>query len=247
MTQYVINIGTMPNDGTGDPLRTAFNEVNLNFDQVFEAGPVLSNIQIANNTILTTNTNGNLVLAPNGIGVVQANVNIVPNTANIRNLGAADRRWSTIYAQYANLSGALTVANLSASGDVTVAGNLTVVGNTIQIGNITTETKTIQLANAASTANAADGSGVTVGVNDDIATLLYDSTANVWETNIGLAVTGNVTGTNLQATGNIYIGNTVFTRTLLVGRATTPVTVPLASNNSFNVLTGSGNVVVYTT
>lgn len=63
-----------------------------------------------------------------------------------------------------------------------------------------------------------------------------------------VSATGNITGGNLQATGNIYIGNTVFTRTLTVGRAVTPVTVPLASNNSFNVLTvGSGNVVVYTT
>ena len=66
----VINIGALPNDGTGDPLRTAFNDVNLNFANVFAYGPVLSNIQIANNTILTTNTNGNLILNPNGIGVV---------------------------------------------------------------------------------------------------------------------------------------------------------------------------------
>jgi hypothetical protein len=71
MTQYVINIGAIPNDGTGDPLRTAFNETNLNFDQVFAAGPVGSNVQIANNTIKTINTNGNLVLAPNGTGMVK--------------------------------------------------------------------------------------------------------------------------------------------------------------------------------
>jgi len=71
---------------------------------------------------------------------------------------------------------------------------------------------------------------------------------------------GGISGPNISVTGNIiaggnisantfYIGNTPFTRTLLVGTATTPVTVPLASNNSFNVLTadGSSNVVVYTT
>ena len=97
MTQYVINIGALPNDGTGDPLRTAFNETNLNFNQIFTAGPVLSNVQIANNTILTTNTNGNLVLAPNGIGVVQSNVSIVPNASNIRNLGSNAQRWSSWY------------------------------------------------------------------------------------------------------------------------------------------------------
>jgi len=38
MPQYTIDIGAAANDGTGDPLRTAFNEVNLNFDQVFNAG-----------------------------------------------------------------------------------------------------------------------------------------------------------------------------------------------------------------
>ena len=59
MTQIVIDIGATANDGTGDPLRTAFNDVNLNFSNVFAAGPVDSNVRIANNKILTTNTNGN--------------------------------------------------------------------------------------------------------------------------------------------------------------------------------------------
>jgi len=120
MTQYVINIGALPNDGTGDPLRTAFNETNLNFDQVFAAGPVGSNVQIANNTILTTTTNGNLILAPNGVGVVQSNVHIVPNTSNIRNLGSSTQRWSTVYAQYLD-SNQINLANsLSISGTLTV-------------------------------------------------------------------------------------------------------------------------------
>jgi hypothetical protein len=231
MTQYVINIGTIPNDGTGDPLRTAFNEVNLNFDQVFAAGPVLSNVQIANNTILTTNTNGNLVLAPNGIGVVQANVNIVPNTSNIRNLGSADRRWSTLYIQYANISGAITVSDLTATGNVTVGGNLSVTGNIINVANIITDAKTIQLANTAGTANAADGSGITVGANDAIATMLYSSADNAWVMNIGmntpnivvnnitsddstfvtvqdgLDVQGDITSDSLSVFGNITAGN----------------------------------------
>jgi hypothetical protein len=207
MTQYVINIGTLPNDGTGDPLRTAFNETNLNFNQVFAAGPVLSNVRITNNTILTTNTNGNLILAPNGIGVVQANVNIVPNTSNIRNLGSADRRWSTLYTQYANISGGLTLANLTATGDILVSGNLTVTGNIINVANIVTDAKTIQLANTAGTANAANGSGITVGANDAIATFLFDSATNTWDTNIGLAVNGNITGTSLAVSDATVYGN----------------------------------------
>jgi len=200
MTQYVINIGAIPNDGTGDPLRTAFNETNLNFDQVFAAGPVLSNIQIANNKILTTNTNGNLVLAPNGTGVIQANVSIVPNLANLRNLGSATNRWATVYSQYLDISGVLT------TGDLTVNGNLTVTGNTIQIGNIVTDTKTIQLANTASNASSANGSGITVGANDNLATILYNSTSNVWTTNIGLSSVGNISAPYLFGNGSQLTG-----------------------------------------
>jgi hypothetical protein len=132
MTQYVINIGAVPNDGTGDPLRTAFNETNLNFDQVFAAGPVLSNIQIVNNKILTTNTNGNLVLAPNGTGVVQSNVSIVPNTANIRDLGSSTLRWRNVYTQYVNVSGTATIASANiAGGSITIpVGNIHISGGT---------------------------------------------------------------------------------------------------------------------
>jgi cytoskeletal protein CcmA (bactofilin family) len=207
MTQYVINIGALPNDGTGDPLRTAFNETNLNFNQIFAAGPVLSNVQIANNTILTTNTNGNLVLAPNGIGVVQSNVHIVPSLANIRNLGAADRRWSTIYAQYIDTNQINLGNSLVLSGNLSVGGNLSVTGDIVYIGNLVTDAKTIQLANTAGTANAANGSGITVGANDAIATFLFDSATNTWDTNIGLAVNGNITGTGLAVSDATVYGN----------------------------------------
>jgi len=120
MTQYVIDIGAVANDGTGDPLRTAFNDTNLNFDQVFAAGPVLSNVQIANNKILTLNTNGNLILAPNGIGRIQANATIVPSVANVRDLGSATQRWSTVYTQYLNTNQINLANSLSISGTLTV-------------------------------------------------------------------------------------------------------------------------------
>jgi hypothetical protein len=120
MSQYTINIGALPNDGTGAPLRTAFNETNQNFNQIFAAGPVLSNVQIANNSILTTNTNGNLVLVPNGTGVVQANASIVPNMANIRNLGSTTQSWSSIYSQYINTTN-VTLTGLLAGPQTTKA------------------------------------------------------------------------------------------------------------------------------
>lgn len=199
--QIIIDIGAVANDGTGDPLRTAFGYVNDNFSNVWATGVANANIGFSGNKILTVNTNGNLVLAPNGTGKVIANVDIVPNTANVRNLGAINNRWSTVYSQYLNVSN-----DVDFTGDVTVGGNLTVTGNTIQIGNITTETKTIQLANSASTANAANGSGVTVGANDNIATMLYNSTSNTWVMNIGANITGNVTAPYFIGNGSQLTG-----------------------------------------
>jgi hypothetical protein len=35
MTQEIINIGAVPNDGEGDPLRTAFQKINNNFTQLY--------------------------------------------------------------------------------------------------------------------------------------------------------------------------------------------------------------------
>jgi len=118
MAQLIIDTGAAANDGQGDPLRTAFTDTNLNFTAIYTAGPVDSNVQIINNTISTIDTNGNLVLSPNGTGKVVANVDVVPNTANVRNLGSATLRWSTAYTQYLDVSADITAANITATGFV---------------------------------------------------------------------------------------------------------------------------------
>lgn len=128
--QITINIGAAANDGTGDPLRTAFNDVNLNFANVWSTGLPTSNIQFSDNRILTVNTNANLVLAPNGIGKVASNVDIVPNTANVFGLGSLTRRWNTVYGQYLDLS-----HNATIGGNLVVTGNLTA-GNISYTSNV---------------------------------------------------------------------------------------------------------------
>lgn len=133
--QITIDIGAAANDGTGDPLRTAFNYVNNNFSNVWNTGLPNSNVQFSDNRILTVNTNANLVLAPNGIGKVASNVDIVPNTANVFNLGSATRRWNTVYGQYLNLSHNATIGgNLVVTGNIT-GGNINYTGN-VFIGDL---------------------------------------------------------------------------------------------------------------
>jgi hypothetical protein len=38
MAKQTINIGTSPNKGNGDPLRTAFTKINQNFDELYSGG-----------------------------------------------------------------------------------------------------------------------------------------------------------------------------------------------------------------
>lgn len=35
MAQEIINVGTAPNDGLGDPIRTSFTKCNTNFSELF--------------------------------------------------------------------------------------------------------------------------------------------------------------------------------------------------------------------
>lgn len=75
MAKQTINIGSSANDGTGDPLRTAFDKINDNFDEIYTelGGSSLSNLQLTGNKLISDNTNGDIELDPNGTGKVIIN------------------------------------------------------------------------------------------------------------------------------------------------------------------------------
>ena len=198
--QEVINTGTAPDDGTGSPLRTAFTDTNVNFDQIFAAGPVGSNIKIVNNTISTVNTNGNLVLNPNGIGAVVANAHVIPDTANIRNLGSQARRFATVYTQYLDVNQftnlTISTANLHITGgsngyvlQTDGTGNLTWTAQTGGSGNATPAGANTQVQY-----NNAGNLGATAGFT-------FDKTSNA------LSVPGTITASNFVG-ANLYSPNT---------------------------------------
>lgn len=82
MAQQVINIGGTANDGTGDPLRTSFTKCNQNFAELYAKSAAGSNLDISNNQIEATNSNGNVELLPNGSGrVVVVDDSITINTS----------------------------------------------------------------------------------------------------------------------------------------------------------------------
>jgi len=218
MVQQVINIGAGANDGTGDPIRTAFDKINNNFGQLFSniAGSNISAI----NTTLSTNNNANLNIAASGTGsVVISNLLVAPLT-NFSTLGANNALftgavYSNTYGFTGNLTGTASAATVAATatyaataGTAANAQNfngtdLTVSGNITSGGNLSTGTKFVL-------GNGYYLSGLAVGAasygNTNVAAYLTTYSGNVLVSNLN--VVGNValrSGANLviSATGNI--------------------------------------------
>lgn len=84
MSQQTVNIGSAANDGTGDPLRTAFDKINDNFNEIYDklGGSGLSNITLSGSTITNTITNGDLTIDANGSGKVVIEGDLIVNGTN---------------------------------------------------------------------------------------------------------------------------------------------------------------------
>jgi len=83
MTRLTIDTGTAGNSATGDTLRTAMTKINANFAEL--AG----DLQMTGNTLLSADTNGNIILDPNGTGQVQVNADrlVIKTTKTATGLG----------------------------------------------------------------------------------------------------------------------------------------------------------------
>ena len=69
MTQQIINVGSAPNDGLGDPIRTAFIKTNDNFTELYATGGVTG---IANGTsnVRIPAANSNATVSVDGVSNV---------------------------------------------------------------------------------------------------------------------------------------------------------------------------------
>ena len=70
MTQQTINIGTVANDNTGDPLRDAFDKVNDNFNELYLPGIATSTLTFNLNDITPSVLDEDLTLTSNGTGII---------------------------------------------------------------------------------------------------------------------------------------------------------------------------------
>ena len=83
MAKQVINLGSVPNDGTGDPLRTSFDKTNDNFNEIYTAfgdGTTLTGIATNSATADYADVAGIATFAQGISGAPNLNVGIV--TAN---------------------------------------------------------------------------------------------------------------------------------------------------------------------
>ena len=224
MAKQSVNIGTTANDNTGDPLRTAFNKLNSNHDEIYAAGPVGTNLQVASNTIASTNSNGNVKIDPAGTGSIElagpidaqgvltisstVSGNIIP-TANVTtNLGSDTVRFKEVHGNVLHV-GSLILREVSNTLEIFRTDDST---NAILNGNSTTSGSV--LANGTSQVKVnASGTIQLFSATSDASNATTISTASM--TTPAITVAGNVVGGNLNtgaqvvATGNITGGNVI--------------------------------------
>ena len=121
MARQGINIGSSANDGTGDPLRTAFDKINDNFVELYgsdnDINTLDANLDVNNFAITTGKTNGDVTITPNGTGSIK--------------LGAMKFVGTTMSSDD---STQITIAeNIQTTGTLNVSG-ATTLGSTLAVG-----------------------------------------------------------------------------------------------------------------
>jgi hypothetical protein len=219
MTYEYVDVGAQPDDGTGDPLRTAYIKINNNFAQLQQFGTTkisngTSNINIpyANGAIYTMVGDVPNVMVINPTGVTSSNLTAVGNVVALTNFVGNGYYLTDISSAFALVNGNSNVSipvvngnvNTVAHGNltlevadqlVTVFGNLSVTGNATIAGNITRNS--ISYGSSELGFFASDGNAnVTIAGISNVAVF----------TTTGLSVSGNISATG-NITGDIVIGN----------------------------------------
>ena len=155
MAKQTINIGATANDGSGDPLRTAFDKINDNFTEVYtvSGAGTGNNLAFSGNKIISEDSGGNIELDPQGTGKV-----IIATAAKLRFTDHVDNAIPYVDAsgdvQFKNtltfdgtefVAGTAKISNLSAGRVVFVGGDgglldssgFTFDGTTLTVNGIT--------------------------------------------------------------------------------------------------------------
>jgi hypothetical protein len=159
MAKLTVNIGTSANDRTGDNLRTAFNKINQNFDELYtelgldsDGTLNLGNFVFENNTVRLTNANNDDSTATQ-IQIAQpvriesdltVGGDVVPSTDFGSSLGSSTKRFKDLY-----LSG-----NTITLGSETISSDT---GKIILSGAVEASTLTVTSINATNVTGSFSG------------------------------------------------------------------------------------------
>jgi len=81
-----INVGTNPNDGSGDALRTAMQKINAMFAEQYSSASVNTQLTVGNSTVNTLITNASLIVQNTSVTAFNANTTgtyVAPNILNV--------------------------------------------------------------------------------------------------------------------------------------------------------------------
>ena len=232
MTRQNINIGSTANDGTGDPLRTAFDKINDNFVELYgtdnDITTLDANLDVNNFSITTGVTNGNITVTPNGTG----NINLGALKFNGTSISSDDSTIVNIN-EALRVEGVLTATGaLTSNTSLTLATGATVTGidngalgssasllatqgaiktyidaqNTSQALTFVGDDSTGTAVNSGETFQIAGGTGLTSVVSGDTLTLNIDSSV---ATLTGSQILTDKTLTAPVMTGNVAIDNII--------------------------------------
>jgi len=173
MAQITLNVGSNANDGTGDTLRTAMQNVNTMFTEVYASDLFNEGITISGNNISADRTNDDLVLRPSGTGTVT-----IANLTVDSNINITDNEIKT------TLSNSDLVLSASGTGSVIMA-KVDINGGTIDNTTIGATTP----AAGTFTTITANSSAIIDGVT------ITDNTISTNLSNSDLELSANGTGT----------------------------------------------------
>mgnify|MGYP003343352649 CR=1 FL=1 len=185
MTQQILNIGTNPNDGTGDPVRTAMIKVQNNFSDLYTN--YVSNAQLIANLSNYQTTAG---LSANVLTMIANNTTYV-GTVSAANV-VSNAQLS------ANLSNYQTTAGLVANIAASTANNTNFVG-TVSAANV--------VSNAQLSANLSALSSTyqtIAGLAANVATLTANNTSYVGTVTAANVVSNAQLSANLSALSSVY-------------------------------------------
>ena len=219
MAQQTINIGSNANDGTGDPLRTAFNKINANFSELYGASPFGQQITIDGNQLSASESNADLVLSGSGTG------DVVAGAVRIHGTSITSDDSSQIQIN----------ENLDVGGNITASGNITATGNIFANGNINLgnaagdQTKVVGVFEADQV--QIDGTTITTNTTNGSLTIAGNGTGGVNVADITIndnVITTSQTNADLElraaGTGDVRVGAVRFTGTEISSDDSTQIT-----------------------